>query len=81
MRVLRLAVAGMLALIAPITGHAVPLAPSMEQLAPAPGIIPVRGGCGPGWRLVPGHRSEWRGEWVPPHSAPDLITGGVPYSG
>jgi len=63
MRVLGLAVAGMLALIAPITGHAVPLAPSMEQLAPAPGIVPVRGGRGSGLaRLVPDYWSEWRGE-------------------
>jgi len=46
MRVLGLAVAGLLALIAPVAVHAAPLGTSVEQLAPAPGIVKVWGGCG-----------------------------------
>jgi len=46
MRVRGLAVAGMLALTAPIAGHATALGPSTKQLVPAPGIVKVWGGCG-----------------------------------
>jgi len=48
----------------------------------APGIVQVGGGCGPGWHPVPGHWSQWRGEWVPPHCAPNRYYGGqAPYRG
>ena len=50
MRVRGLAVAGMLALTAPIAGHATALGPSTKQLVPAPGIVKVWGGCGWGWQ-------------------------------
>jgi hypothetical protein len=70
MRVLGLAVAGLLALIAPVAVHAAPLGTSVEQLAPAPGIVTVWGGCGWGWHAVPGYWSRWRRGWVPPHCAP-----------
>ncbi len=82
MRVLGFAVVGMLALTAPMAGHAAPPGSSMEQLVPAPGIVKVWGGCGWGWHPVPGHFSRWRGEWVPPHCAPNRYYGGwVPYGG
>ena len=68
-RVLGLAVAGMLALAAPIAGHAAPLGSSIKQVVPAPGIIQVWGGCGSGWNPVSGHWSRWRGGGVPPHCA------------
>ena len=71
MRALGLIVAGMLALSAPIAGHAAPSGSSMKQLAPAGGIVQVWGGCGWGWHPVPGHWSQWRGGWVPPHCAPN----------
>jgi len=71
MRVLGFALAGVLALTAPIAAHAVPLGSHMEQFVPAPGIVQIWGGCGWGWHPVPGHWSQWRGGWVPPHCAPD----------
>jgi hypothetical protein len=82
MRVLGLAVAGVLALAAPIAGHAVP-GSRVEQFVPAPGIVKVWGGCGWGWHPVPGHWSRWRGGWVPPHCAPRHPYYGwwVPYDG
>ena len=42
------------------------LAPEAQ---PNAGIVKVWGGCGPGFRPVPGHWSRWRG-WIPPHCAP-----------
>ena len=53
MRALGLIVTGMLALSAPIAGHAAPSGSSMKQLAPAGGIVQVWGGCGWGWHPVP----------------------------
>jgi hypothetical protein len=78
MRILGFAVAGMLALTAPISAQAVPLGSSMEQLRTilASGIVQVWGGCGWGWHPVPGHWSRWRGGWVPPHCAPNHYNGG-----
>jgi hypothetical protein len=46
----------------------------------APGIVQVWGGCGWGWHPVPGHWSNWRGGWVPPHCAQNGGYGG-PYGG
>ena len=71
MRVLGLVAAGMLALAAPIAGHAIPLGSNMKHLVPKGDIVQVWGGCGWGWHPVPGHWSRWRGGWVPPHCAPD----------
>jgi hypothetical protein len=76
MRVPGLIMAGMLALAAPIAGHAAPSGSSMKQLVPASGIVQVWGGCGWGWHPVHGHWSRWRGEWVPPHCAPNHYYGG-----
>jgi hypothetical protein len=82
MRVLGLAIAGMLALTAPIAGHAAPSGSSMQQLVPTRGIVQVWGGCGWGWNPVPGHWSRWRGGWVLPHCAPNHYNSGWrPYGG
>jgi hypothetical protein len=70
MRDLGLAVAGVLALTAPLAASAAPLGSSVEQLVPAPGIVTVWGGCAWGWHPVPGHWSRSGGGWwVPPHCA------------
>ena len=71
MRVLGFAMAGMLALTTPIAARAIPVGSGIEHFVPAPGIVHVSGGCGWGWHPVPGHWSPWRGEWVPPHCAPN----------
>jgi len=84
MRVLGLVAAGMLALAAPIAGHAIPLGSSMKHLVPKGDIVQVWGGCGWGWHPVPGHWSRWRGGWVPPHCAPNHYNRGWgwgPYGG
>ena len=84
MRVLGLALAGVLTSTIPMAAHAVPLGSDMEQLkaAQAPGIVQIWGGCGWGWHPVPGHWSQWRGGWVPPHCAPNRYYGGWgPYWG
>jgi hypothetical protein len=85
MRILGLALAGVLALMAPVTASAVPLGSNMEPVrtGPVPGIVQVWGGCGWGWHPVPGHWSRWRGGWVPPHCAPNHYGGGGgdPYGG
>jgi len=46
-------------------------------------IEPMAQGCGWGWHPVPGHWSQWRGGWVPPHCAPNREGGGWggPYGG
>src|SRR6266567_636901 len=73
MRVLGLALAGGLAVITSVAAHAVPLGSNMERLrmVPAPALVQAWGGCGWGWHPVPGHWSQWRGGWVPPHCAPN----------
>ena len=78
MRVLGLALAGVLALTAPIAAHAVALGSNLGSIkaGTAPEIVKVSGGCGPGWHPVPGHWSQWRGGWVPPHCAPNRYGGG-----
>jgi|SRR5882757_7743289 hypothetical protein len=85
MRVLGLALVGALALTAPIAAHAVPLGSKLgpTETGPAPEIVQVWGGCGWGWHPVPGHWSQWRGGWVPPHCAPNRDGGswGGPYGG
>lgn len=83
MRVPGLALAGMLALTAPMAASAAPPEPSVEQHGPTPGIVPVWGGCGPGWYPMPGHWSRAGGGWwVPPHCVPYRHFGWrVPYDG
>jgi hypothetical protein len=73
MRILGVARAGVLALTVPIAAHAVALGSNLgaAKAGAALGIVKVAGGCGPGWHPVPGHWSRWRGEWVPPHCAPN----------
>src|SRR6266481_6103632 len=79
MRVLGLALLGMLGLTAPTAGHTVLLGSSKEQLVPVSGIVKVWGGCGWGWHPVPGHWSQWMGGLVPPHCAPNRYGGWGPY--
>jgi hypothetical protein len=81
-RVIGLFLAGVLALMTPLMAHAFPLGSDIEHLGTvrAPGIVKAWGGCGWGWHPVPGHWSRWRGEWVPPHCAPNHYYGsGGPY--
>jgi hypothetical protein len=82
MRVLGLALAGVLALSIPMAAHALPLG-SGPGPAKSTAALQVWGGCGRGWHPIPGHWSRWRGEWVPPHCAPNRDGGGWqgPYSG
>lgn len=85
MRVLGLALAGVLTLTAPMAAQAVPLGPKMgpATTGPGPGIVQAWGSCGWGWHPVPGHWSQWRGAWVPPRCAPNHNAGGWrgPYGG
>jgi hypothetical protein len=85
MRVFRLAFAGVLALTIPMAAHPLPFGSSLAPAAPSatPNIVKVWGGCGWGWHPVPGHWSQWRGGWVPPHCAPNRYGGGRrgPYGG
>ncbi len=84
MRVLGLALAGGLAVTTSVAAHAVPLGSNMERLrmVPAPALVQAWGGCGWGWHPVPGHWSQWRGGWVPPHCAPNrYFEGRNPYGG
>jgi hypothetical protein len=84
MRVLGLALAAGLAVVASVAARAAPLGSNMERLktVPAPAIVQVWDGCGWGWHPVPGHWSQWRGGWVPPHCAPNRHYGGwSPYGG
>ena len=50
------------------SARAAPLVPD-PAVSVSPNIIQVWGGCGRGFRPVPGHWSRGRG-WVPPHCAP-----------
>jgi len=84
MRVLELVLAGGLAVTASLAAHAAPLGSNIERLrtAPAPALVQAWGGCGWGWHPVPGHWSQWRGGWVPPHCAPNrYYEGRNPYGG
>jgi hypothetical protein len=83
-RVIGLFLAGVLASTTPMLAHAVPLGSDIERLGTmrAAGIIKVWDGCGWGWHPVPGHWSQWRGVWVPPHCAPNRYYGAwAPYGG
>ncbi len=77
MRVLGLALAGGLAVTTSVAAHAAPLGSNTERLrmVSAPALVQAWGGCGWGWHPVPGHWSQWRGGWVPPHCAPNRYYG------
>ena len=83
MRILILAVAGVLSLVAATANAASPGSSERPpRMGAAPGIVQVWGGCGPEWHPVPGHWSQWRGGWVPPHCAPNRYYGDQgPYPG
>lgn len=84
MRVIGLFLAGVLISTTPMVAHAVPLGSDIKHVGTmgAAGIIKVWDGCGWGWHLVPGHWSQWRGGWVPPHCAPNRYYGAwVPSGG
>ena len=79
--VLLLNLAGVLALSAAIPAHADP-PPSKMTSAGQPPSITQRAGRGSGWHPAPGHLSQWKGEWVPPHWGPNGYYGGRgPYGG
>jgi hypothetical protein len=58
-----------------VSARAAPVVPNLDAHQ-ASGIVQVWGGCGPGFRPVPGHWSQWRGAWIPPHCAPNHYGGG-----
>ena len=62
------------------SASAAPLAAPALAVSGSPNIIQVWGGCGRGFRPVPGHWSRWRGGWVPPHCAANRGPYG-PYAG
>ena len=95
MRVLGLALAGVLALTAPVAAQFAPPGSRMGPAAAGPAsVIPqVPNGNGPGrhpapngWgragHQIPGHPRQWNGGPVPPHWGPNGIPGGWgPYPG
>jgi hypothetical protein len=95
MRVLGLALAGVLALTAPTAAQTAPPGSKIGPAAagPAPGIAQPRDGNGPGrpstpngWarggHQMPGHPLQWNGGPVPPHWGPNGWPGGWgPYPG
>ena len=97
MRVLGLALAGVLALTAPVAAQGAPPGSKMGPAAagPAPGIAQGRDGNGPawqpppngwgrGWHQVPGHPRQSNGGSVSPHRGPNGRPGGwgpYPYPG
>ena len=84
MRLAALTFIGALGLgFAAASAQAAPVFPAIGT-GEAPGIVKVWGGCGPGFRPVPGHWSRWRGGWVPPHCVPSrraYYGGGYGYYG
>ena len=76
MRLTALTLIGALGLFATAaSANAAPVLPTPDAHQ-ASGIVQVWGGCGPGGRPVPGHWSQWRGAWIPPHCAPNHYGGG-----
>jgi hypothetical protein len=81
MRVLGVALAGVLALGAPVTAHSASLGSNIVQAmtGPAPGVNQVGNGNGSNWHPTPG---GWGGGWRAPHSGPSRFNGGrSPYGG
>ena len=89
MRVLGLALAGVLALTAPVAAQVAPPGSKMGPAAagPAPVMAQVPNGNGPGWprapngwggggHQVPGHPRQWNGGSVSPHWGPHGRPGG-----
>src|SRR5262244_2149029 len=89
MRVLGLALAGVLALTAPVAAQFAPPGSKMGPAAagPAPVIAQVPGGDGPGWHSapngrgraghqMPAHPRQWNGGPVPPRWGSIGIPGG-----
>jgi hypothetical protein len=71
MRLTALTLIGALGLAATaVSARAAPVVPTLGAHQ-ASGIVQVWGGCGPGFRPVPGHWSRWRRAWIPPHCAPN----------
>lgn len=71
MRLTALTLIGALGLaVTAVSAHAAPAVPNLDA-DKASGIVRVWGGCGPGFRPVPGHWSHWRRAWIPPHCAPN----------
>jgi hypothetical protein len=81
MRILRLTLAGALALSAPMVAHAVPLGSNrgLAGTGPAPHFVQVWDGNGSGRHAAP---DGGRGGWQPPHWGPGRFNGGWgPYGG
>src|SRR5215831_18770129 len=87
MRILRLTLAGILALSPPIMAHAGQAGSPMGRVdAPAPRSVQVGdgngtgrhsapGGRGGGWNPNPGHSGPWGGDWARSHWAPNHFHG------
>jgi len=75
MRVLRLALAGSLALMAPIAAHSASLESNTGQAmtGPTPGVMQVGDGHGSNWHPAPGGGG---GGWHLPYSVPSRFNGG-----
>jgi hypothetical protein len=84
MRILRLTLAGVLALSGPIVAHAGQAGwiTGPAVAGPAPRFVQVWDGNGSGWHRAPGgrsdgwhpnsdHSSQWGGDWARPHWAPN----------
>jgi hypothetical protein len=90
LRILGLALAGVLVLSAAIPTHADPPRSKSKAAGAVPGIV-QRGGSGSvshpapggrGWHPASGQVPEWNGGWVPPHWGPNGYYGGwSPYFG
>jgi hypothetical protein len=81
MRVLEMALAGLLVLTASTAAHAAPQGPKTRpvEAGPAAGTVQVRDGHGSSWRPAPGSRGNG---WHPPQWGPSRYYGGwVPYGG
>src|SRR6266851_2372996 len=89
MRVFGLALAGALAITAPIAAQAAPLgwhlrpagagpAPGVVQVwdGNRPGVHPAPNGWAGGWHQVPGHSRQWNGGWVARQWGPNGPPGG-----
>ena len=80
MRLAALTLIGALGLTAAtVSAQAAPAVPNLDRQEGS-NIVQVAGGCGPGWRPMPGHWDPYRG-WVPPHCVPirPYWRGGYPY--
>jgi hypothetical protein len=81
MRVLGVALAGVLALSAPVTAHSASLGSNIGQgmTGPAPSVMQVGNGNGWNWHPAP---AGGGGAWHPPHWGTSRFNGGwVPYGG